>query len=215
MKKSKNALLKTGKYLREISVIVLGVAITLSVSQWLNNRGQKQDIAIYLSMIKTELETSIRNLEEAKTENFMLQIQYVNYLLSHDVNSRSADSIASYQNAWGNANMFVTSSNVFELFKNSGVMHLIDDKELLLSLWNVDFRLRAVDVMFNLYFQEKWNELRQELPSIRAGRDVRIYPPLYDFYINTPFSLPHAVIRTIEIYLDVAREALAKLENVR
>jgi len=28
MKKSKNALLKTGKYLRETSVIVLGVAIT-------------------------------------------------------------------------------------------------------------------------------------------------------------------------------------------
>ena len=46
---------KIGKFVREISVIVIGVAITLSASYWLSDRNEKRDMALYLTAIKMEL----------------------------------------------------------------------------------------------------------------------------------------------------------------
>ncbi|MCL2042236.1 MAG: hypothetical protein FWG84_09415 [Bacteroidales bacterium] len=35
------------KYLQEISVVVIGVAITLSVSYWISRQSEKKDVALY------------------------------------------------------------------------------------------------------------------------------------------------------------------------
>ena len=79
----KNSTKKIGKYLREISVVVIGVAITLSVSVWLGNRNEKKDIALHLHAIKMELEENEKNLENL-IERLKLAAEYTNYLLSHD-----------------------------------------------------------------------------------------------------------------------------------
>ena len=58
---------KVGKYLREISVVVIGVAITLSASFWINNRNDKRDMNLYLYAIKLELDENIKFLEKEAT----------------------------------------------------------------------------------------------------------------------------------------------------
>ena len=86
---------KIGKYLREISVVVIGVAITLSVSYWISNKSEKRDMALYLNAIKLELEENIKTLERA-IENLEPSVRYSNYLKSQDAKSLNSDSINSY-----------------------------------------------------------------------------------------------------------------------
>jgi hypothetical protein len=42
MSKFKTSTSKIGRYLREISVVVIGVAITLSASYWVTSRSEKK-----------------------------------------------------------------------------------------------------------------------------------------------------------------------------
>ena len=50
-KSIKESIKKSGKYLREISVVVIGVAITLSVSYWIGVKNEKRDMALHLRAI--------------------------------------------------------------------------------------------------------------------------------------------------------------------
>jgi len=225
MKKLKNVFLKTGKYLREISVIVIGVAITLSVSQWINNRSQRQDIAIHLSAIKTELEENIELLENNIIKfHLMPEVKYVNYLLSlRDGQPLNADSILSHLPAWAFIAQHSLQSIAFESLKNSGLMHLINDRELQLLLWEMDFYLAGVNYALELHFQEKWNAMKKEDWSdlkevISHGRQKISVAPMYNFFIINPFiefGFSHAIVQTAERYLNTARKTLAKLESLK
>jgi hypothetical protein len=62
MNESKISMKKIGKYLREISVVVIGVAVTLSASYWLGVKSEKRDIALHLHAIKMELEENAQDL---------------------------------------------------------------------------------------------------------------------------------------------------------
>jgi len=224
MKKSKNVFLKTGKYLREISVIVIGVAITLSVSQWINNRSQRQDIAIHLSAIKTELEENIALIKNIIGHNLLPEVRYTNYLISlRDGQSLNADSILSYISAWALVSQHSLQSIAFESLKNSRLMHLINDRELQLLLWEMDFHLAGVNYALELHFQEKWNAMRKEdwtelKEVISHGRQKISVAPMYDFFIINPFievGFSHAILQTAERYLNTARKTLAKLESIK
>jgi len=128
--KQKSLIRKIGKYLREISVVVIGVAITLSASYWISQRGEKRDLKLYLNAIKLELEENIETLEGA-IEDLKPSVRYSNYLGSVDAKSINSDSIDSYGDVFTVLKMYSFQTNAFEMFKNSGHMRLIDDKELL------------------------------------------------------------------------------------
>ena len=82
MKKSKKK--KIGKFLREIAVIVIGVAITLSASYWITNKNAERDMDLYLNAIRIELEENIRTLEEANNGWIQISVNDASHLkLSH------------------------------------------------------------------------------------------------------------------------------------
>ena len=58
-----------GKYLRELSVVVVGIAITFGISNWISNRNSKKDLEEYLNAIRLELNI---NVEEIDNEINML-----------------------------------------------------------------------------------------------------------------------------------------------
>jgi len=95
MRKSSCKLPQMGKYLREISVVVIGVAITLSASYLIGIKSEKRDMALHLNAIKMELE------ENAKDIGYLIELlkpelKYTNYLQSHDKKSLHKDTIDSY-----------------------------------------------------------------------------------------------------------------------
>jgi len=56
MNTQKISMSKFGKYLLEVSIVVIGVAITLCVGYWISMRSVKKDVALSLNAIKIELE---------------------------------------------------------------------------------------------------------------------------------------------------------------
>ena len=176
---------KFGKFLREIAVIVIGVAITLSASYWISNRNTEKDIALYLDVIKMELEENIKVLEEANNNFIQTSVNYSNYLMSQEKKSLNLDSLIFYKNIAYNNTPITVKTNAFDMFKAYGNMRLVKDKMLLLSLWNTYAKLAELKQGFEGIQGMKMDEIKKYfyLNSL-PDEDLLKDPPLYDFYVN-------------------------------
>jgi len=193
--KVKSSIGKIGKYLREISVVVIGVAITLSASYWLTSRSEKKDLALYLEAIKMELEENIRVLENTNETIIKPGLNYRNYLMSNDKKSLNPDSLKYYMYSTGaihDASSIMFRTSAFEMLKTSGNMRLVDNKELLISLWNTysffGFIMRHFDNVSDMKMEElkKYSFQYSIQPT---DEDMLKNPPLYDIHVNFPIPL--------------------------
>jgi len=209
--KSKNFLKKFGKYLLEISIIVIGVTITLSASYWLGLKNEKRDIALYLNAIKLELEENIRILDYAIENYIKPDANYATYLKMHDIKSLHKDSIESYSGAYYSFGRYSFNTDAFEMFKNSGIMRLMDDKELLRLICRTYNQFVALNETWAMYFQEKTTELKKESPLLPESerREVKI-APMYNFYI---LGIPYLLLYDAERDLKRAKEVVLMLEK--
>jgi len=57
--KSKISIKPIVQYFRELSVVVIGVAVTVSLGFWVNNKNNEKDLTEYLTALKIELEENI------------------------------------------------------------------------------------------------------------------------------------------------------------
>ena len=205
MEKSKFSIEKTGKFLREISVVVIGVAITLSVSYWITNRTEKKDMALYLNAIKLEMEENIKYLdwEADYLEDWE---NYAIFLQSHDKKSLNPDSIRYSGGGLGAVHNMIFQTSAFEMFKTSGAMRLINDKELLQSIWAAYLHLEFCKLRVNEYFELKREACVKENQLELDGTPSQI--PFYDFFvINTNFG-------ALEECKDVSNELKATIEKL-
>ena len=95
MNKSKNLLAKLGKYLRELSIVVTGIAITIGIGLWANNHNLKKDQKQYVEAILLELNENAASFE-TYAKRLQKSVAYSNYLRSHDLKFINKDSINYY-----------------------------------------------------------------------------------------------------------------------
>ena len=211
MSESKNLINKTGKYFREISVIVIGVAITMSASQWINSRSEKRDVALYLNSIKMEMEEIVAEIDEHVI--FLKEIEkYAYYLISHEKESLHPDSIIQRGAGTivsGNLN-YIIPTTAFEMFKVSGTMRLMDDKELLRSIWAVYNALEVIQRTTDNYFQLKKDYSLKEIH--RALNDEPGYIPLYEFFI---VHGNYGLLENCQTLSGYIKELIARLEGTK
>ncbi len=204
---------KIGEFLSEIVIIVIGVAITLAANNWITNRNAEKDTALYLEAIKLELEENKRALEDANDNLVQNSINYSNYLRLHDKKEMNIDTLIYY---WGNVAFNSTpitfKFSAFEMFKTSGNMRLVKNKELLLSLWNTYAELaerkRGLEEMMNLKTEEmKKYFYLNSLPREALLKD----PPMYNFYVNMYGAQVHrSMVSRAMYFLD---ETLSMMEH--
>ena len=206
MNKPEKSTNEIGKYLREISVVVIGVAITLSVSYWITNRNEKRDMFLYLDAIKLEFEENIKAIDQY-TESLRGSVRYADYLQSHDKKLLNVDTISSYAYDWGNVPVFKFKTNAFDMFKNSNFMRLMKDRELLLTVWNAYAELEGLRLELNDCTQIKKEEIRKEIQMFSEGTP---HIPMYKFYLsNIPYKMQYNSEETSKIL----KESLEKLEK--
>jgi hypothetical protein len=199
-----------GKYLRELSVVVIGVAITLSAGQWISNHSEKQDMALYLNMVKLELETNLEDL------NWMTgyvedEARYSHYLLSHAKNALEPDSIRPYGDGIHAIRSITNSSNAFEMFKASGSMRFIKDKNMLLAIWRAYMKLKIQEIHLDVYHnRDKLEELKKAIQLQKEGKPAAV--PMYDFYVS-PLEYTFSLLHGCEIAKSSLEEAIAKIEK--
>jgi len=205
---------KTVKYLREVSVVVIGVAVTLLATHWITTRSEKRDMNLYLNAIKMELDENMRNLDGA-IEYTRSNVNYARYLQTHGKESRSSDTLAYYTTkCCFIIQDFSFKKDAFEMFKSSGIMRFLNDKDLMLNLWEAYASILLVEKRLDWYSQLKWAAMEKEVPLF-IDRDVEAKdlinaPVMYNFYI---FDIHTSVMSNCEKALEKAKEVVGKLEK--
>ena len=207
------------KYFREVSVVVIGVAVTLSLSYWIGVNNEKRDMRLYLNAIKLELEDNFKVLDNA-TEDYRATHAYSNYLRTHRKSELEKDSILAYSAVWYSAVSIDFKKNAFEMFKSSGVMRLIKDKELVLAIWNAYKELDNITDQSEFVMKEKWEEVKKEIFNIfneskidlidMNHEDLKIIP-MYNFHV---MGVDIATMKMYENALETTKETLEKLDKV-
>jgi hypothetical protein len=204
------------KYLRELSIVVLGIAITLSLSVWISNKNEKRDMALYLNAIKMELEDNITIIDTVM-EYFQNASKYEKYLSLHDNQSLHEDSLAYYVNSccYLLPNIQL-NTNAFDMFKNAGVMRLVSNKDLLMSIWNAYNSCAALNVSLDKYCDKKYECIEKEAVTLKNGeldfKELKYvkHAPMYNFYAP---MLATAILNNRDKGLEPIKETLAKLER--
>ena len=202
------------KYLREVSVVVIGVAISVSIGLWVNSVNIKKDQKQYLEAIMIELKENAENFEfYAIMMN--KSVRYSNYLQSHHIDSLNQDSIEyyAYTNSegfgWGNLDLFILyNEDAFEMFKSSGSMQQINDKELLLSVWKVYHQMKNTQKSIDSKMEYKKEVLTDDRKRISDGEQIKARA-LW-FYIN---NVPKNMVQECEGTAYFIKQTVSKIEN--
>jgi hypothetical protein len=204
--KNKKPLRKIGTYFRELSIITIGVAITLAISAWLNYFNDKKNLKLYLNAVKLELEENKVHFENRR-DFVQHSANYANYLKSTQINSLNSDSINKYMNIIYNYGSFPLQTSAFEMLKISGMMRLIDDKELL-SLWKTYNELSDAKFMIEEIMRYKKEEAVREMHAGLSGA-FNLPAPLYTFFA---YDLPQTMLLLNEKAIVAIEKALLNFE---
>lgn len=144
-----------GRYLRELSIVILGVAVTLMATGWINKRIERKDIKLYLSAIKLELENNLLQVES--------KVRYFERLKEfwEEAEAAGEEDILTDETGKELGMILITTyyTSAFEMFKSSGVMRLVKDKKLLNSIWQSYGYLEFSQVSMNAYMDRKTDEI--------------------------------------------------------
>ena len=213
---NKSSMKDIGQYFRELSVVVIGVAITLSASNWITNRNEKRNLAGYLNAIKMELEENAVSFE-TRAKLFQKSLKYANYIQSHDEKSINQDTINYYAQSnedgigWGLIqSQIIFSKNAFEMFKTSGAMRKVDDKELMISISGTYIAMENVQIFLDMCFQRKAEESTRDWYQIAEGKHIVI--PMKLFYSQ---DLPYHMAQNCTLTSELIKETLSKLEQTK
>jgi hypothetical protein len=196
------------RYIRDFSIVVAGIAVTLYTSDRVTGKSEKRDLSRYMNAVKLEMEENINTLEDV-IERLQPSIRYTQYLNTHDRKSLDKDTLQYYAMTCCYSFYSPTfKTNAFEMFKSSGMMRLITDKELLLLLWDVYDVLGSIKDEFDVMFPIKWEDIKRETTLIMEGKEVEV--PMYNFY---RMGLPYDMLRPCERALEKSREVVVMFES--
>jgi len=215
MKNFKETIRPIVQYLRELSIIVTGIAITVSIGLWVNSNNIKKDQKQYLDAIKVELEY---NMKEFDSYERWLQksVKYADYIMSNEKKSLNSDTLEyyTYTNNDGCGLGFSESvaarfpTNAFEMFKVSGAMRQINDKELLQSIWNIYAQIEAAKSNIDRLFQIKSEEAMKMVQLLTEDKTIDV--PMQSFH---SCGLPYEMVRHCRQTSEEIKETLLKLEK--
>jgi len=208
MKRTNDSTQAILKYFRELSIVVIGVFITFGLSVLIYNNNNKNDLKQYLNAVKLELEQNISDIEQGI---ILMQrsVDYANYLKSNDKKTLCWDTIINYEDAFYTIQTFTFKTSAFEMFKLSGIMRQMNNKELLLSIWNAYTGMDERKTLLEWGFQLKSEDLKKEVYWTNAERMKNI--PMYNFYTMTPW--PYEMPRLCKEMIILLKEAIEKVST--
>ena len=217
-------LIKTaGRYFRDFSIVVAGIAVTLCVNSWIVSQSDKKDLKQYLTAIKLELEENVQSLDYL-TKRLHKSINYSQYLQQNYKKALDVDSLIYYAvsdkdgSGWAHILPRINiKTNSFEMFKASGAMRQISDKNLLSSIWNAYFQTEYVLYLLNEYYQIKKDELfqKEEFSNmwqlLYENKVAPSYIPMQKVYmLDFTSSVEFDCVQTAE----TLRETIAMLDKM-
>jgi len=205
------------KYIRELSIVVTGIVITIGTGILVNNNNNKKDQKQYLETIKFELEENAKMFDYT-TKWLQKPLKYARYLNLNDKKSLNKDTLNYYGNTDddGCGYTYVVSmsamfkTNAFEMLKFSGTMRQIKNKELLLSIWEAYSIIEMASLNLDMYFRRKEEEVVKNRQLLAEGKTVDA--PMYDFHTS---GIPFEMVRWSRQTSEIIKETLSKFEDTK
>ena len=147
---------QVGDYIRQTSIVVIGVLITFAGSELVTQNSEKKDIQATMSLIRDELKSNRENYESIVSE-FREDERLSSLLVEYDLKHRTIpeDSLIQFRFLMGHIRSFYYSQNALDILKNSMLMQKISDKELLLQLTGIYEVLDGFRATMNGYYDMK------------------------------------------------------------
>jgi len=210
------------KWLRELSVVVTGIALTFGIGFLVNTKNNKEDLKQYLNALKMEMEQNAEEFDY-QAQMFNKSVRYADYLKSINYTSPDKDSLAYYAVSAFSDNLdadgvgfgymlishpISSMTNAFEMFKVSGAMRQMKDKELLMIIWRTytEMELAKSGVLDN--YKVKEEEAIKEMQLKVDGIPIDV--PMKRFYST---DLPQSMKRKCMNTAIMLKETISELEK--
>ena len=152
---------KMGKYFKysigEIILVVIGILIALQVSNWNQDRQERNNINAYYGKLIEEIDEQIKETEQLLNRNDTLrkmQQKVLEILASKDESQAPelSDNLGSVATAWPSRYSF----EVFDEFNQNKLLSKVSNSELKLMLEELKWRLQKIqlddDFLVNQYY---------------------------------------------------------------
>lgn len=161
---------KTVIYLRELSVVVVGVMITLSITQLISYCSTQNELNQTLDLIRTELSENLERVNSAQHK--WEREQRVYSLLQKHINSLVLipnDTIIKYKNVIGDRHSIDTKSDSYEVLKSSLLVNSVGDKDFLRKLADTYESIKVLSMQVAGYSDMKSEALNKMLGTMDAN----------------------------------------------
>lgn len=174
------------RYFRELSVVIIGVAVTFYLSGLISASNERKDLNLYLDAIRSELAYNL-DCVDSLSVHYNDHIIFRQLLLDYSkVPQKSTlDSIDMYSQVYNGSNTFTYKKAAYEMFINSGAMKTLNDKQLLLDI------TESYILLETLYVEhEKHTELKfKQFAEIYALIDLQ--------FLKENISILHPAMRRL------------------
>lgn len=153
---------RAGGYLRELSVVIIGVAVTFYVSGIIESSREQKDIKAQLSTIYDELSYNLTQLEALNKyyDNHEKVKRQLRAFIETPEKANN-DSINEAARLIGKTHTFVYKKGAYGLFEDSGAIKSFKDRKLLLKISDTYTLLERCKENYLEYSNLKLNEIQK------------------------------------------------------
>lgn len=164
-------------YFRELSVVIIGILITLAITTTINNHNRQRELKGMLTLVKEELIENRQTLESIKEkwekEQHLFQLLRVN---RKDITQIPADTLNDYTFAIGSLYRFNAKNESYDVLKSSILIQYIKEKKLQYSLSALYSSFSSLDNQLKSYSERKAN---LSFPLLEEMNDEQIEESIY------------------------------------
>ncbi|HCO68448.1 MAG TPA: hypothetical protein DIT04_11925 [Dysgonomonas sp.] len=181
--------MKPGNYLRELSIVIIGVAITLFASDRISSYNEQRDMHQQLDLVYEELSSNLVQLDEVVDYYNNLAVQRKHMLAKYrDPYPGVNDSIMKYDSYTSSTFPYTYKKSAYEMFINSGAMKQLTDRKQLMDITQSYSGLENLKDKIESYMQSK-KEVMHELYKIRTEDAIKYELTDPQFYIIYNFHM--------------------------
>ena len=127
--------MKLGKYLKDLSIIIIGVFITLWLTNLISENKSQKDVDMIVNIIKMEMEDNLTRLNSAQ-QKWDTEKRIYSLIIKHDFNvlNIAIDTLKKHKNIIRDKHSFYVGHDSYEVLKSSLLMQYIKNKDFLRKL---------------------------------------------------------------------------------
>lgn len=165
---------RIGEYIRQLSVVILGIVVTFVGGDIINKHSKHKEINAVMQLIKAELKSNQKILRGTQRMAEM-EVKICEMLAAQKFEYENIpnDTLLKYIRPLNTLRYLEYNENSIEMLKNSSLMQHVSDKAFLLSLIQTYESLRGLSGTVSLFYdrhKDYWNLLSKEMTE--ADRDT-------------------------------------------